>query len=388
MRSNRIESTTDTSHGMPNRIAFLLADFQSGGTEWFALRLARGFLLKDIKPIFFVLNPQGDLEPLVDEGIEIISLGSKGYSFSKALSALPALVRALQKSRPDVLLGGLTILNIVASLALIVARVPTRFIAIEHMRLGTSPVSNSLWAQIKRQLKIALVRLSYARADKIVAVSQSAKQDLIHCAKIAPNKINVIHNPIIPEDFAALRAKEPPHPWLRDKTTPVIVSIGRLLENKDFSSLLRAFEKITHATKARLIIFGEGDERPALEALIKELDLSSRATLGGQIDNVFSALNAADLFVLPSRSEAFGNVIVEALACGCPVVSTDSGGPREILENGALGILVPPNDTKELASAMLCFITLSPSGKSQRLAHGQSYDVESTVQAYLALLEN
>lgn len=383
---------------MTKTIAFLLADFQSGGTEWFALRLARGLAAQNIdsrgmskentKPIFLVLRAEGDLLPLIDSSIEIISLNGTGYTFFKTLRTLPAMIRFLNTHQPDAVFGGLTILNIVASLAILMAKTKTCFIAIEHMRLGQPTAS--LWGNVKRAIKIFLVRLSYLRADEVVAVSQAAKTDLINLAKINANKLRIIHNPIIPDNLDALCQAPPPHAWLANKQTSVILGIGRLLANKDFANLIHAFANAAPTTDARLIIFGQGEEQQNLTQLITELGLEERITLAGQIDNVFSALHAADLFVLPSRSEAFGNVIVEALACGCPVISTDCGGPREILDNGNLGTLVPPNDPDAMARAIingLTFPTAQEKDKEQRITHGKSFDVSTAVQKYLALLE-
>ncbi len=372
---------------MPRTVVLFLSNFQSGGTEWFALRLARGLSRHNIKPIFLVVRPEGDLLPLIDKNIEIVSLSGSGNSFPQLLTTLPKIVRFLKKRKPDAFLGGLTLLNIIAAIAIKLSHVPTRFIVIEHMSLHEQTFS--FLEKLKKRIKLLFIKYTYESADTIIVVSQTAKDDLVHQAKIDPTRPIIINNPIIPDNFEELAAQPPSHPWLtgtkRPREMPVILGIGRLLPNKDFSNLLHAFAHLIKTKDARLIIFGEGEDRAHLEKTIAELNLLDHALLAGQIDNVFSALSAADLLVLPSRREAFGNVIVEALACGTPVVSTDSGGPREILEDGHYGALVPPSDSKLLAEAICAALKETPD-KDALVARGKVFSVEESTQAYLKLI--
>jgi glycosyltransferase involved in cell wall biosynthesis len=167
-------------------------------------------------------------------------------------------------------------------------------------------------------------------------------------------KIKVIYNPVItPELFA--RAEEPlDHPWFRPGEPPVVLGVGRLTQAKDFPTLIRAFALVRKERPARLMILGEGEERPKLEALVRELRLEEDVALPGFVDNPYKYMKRAAVFVLSSRWEGFGIVLVEAMALGTPVVATDCpSGPAEILENGKWGRLVPPGDPEALAKAIL-----------------------------------
>jgi glycosyltransferase involved in cell wall biosynthesis len=370
------------------KITFMLADFQSGGTEWFVLRLARGLVRHGLSPTLLVARPHGSLRPLAEKEFDVVSLSGTGYTFFRLLKILPEVVRYLKNQKPDILFGGLTLLNIIGALAIKMSGVPTRLILVEHMRLDEP--ETKLYPKAKHFIKQFLVRTVYVWADKIVAVSEIAKSDLVRLAGLPASRVDVISNPIIPDDFERLVAQKPEHPWLckgsvRPRMVPVIVAVGRLLPNKDFATLFHAFAALIKTRDARLLLFGEGEERPPLEKLAEQLGISSNLSFAGQTDNIFGALVAADLFVLSSRRESFGNVLVEALACGTPVVSTDSGGPQEILEGGRFGFLVPTESPALLAQAMARALDEKPD-RAALQKRGRSFDVETATQAYLNLI--
>jgi glycosyltransferase involved in cell wall biosynthesis len=222
-------------------------------------------------------------------------------------------------------------------------------------------------------------------ADEVIAVSQTVRDDLLLCGAAKDSKITLIYNPIIPDDFEALALTPPEHPWLKDKTVPVLVAAGRLLPVKDSPTVLRAFEKAREARPLRLIVYGEGSERPRLEKLLHERGLEQDVSLPGAIANVFSALSHADLFVLSSRSEAFGNVVAEALACGAKIVATACGGPQEILENGRWGKLVPCENPGALAEGILKTLD-EPNDPKARKERGFFFSATNAAEAYLALI--
>ena len=203
------------------------------------------------------------------------------------------------------------------------------------------------------------VQLFYPLAYAVVAVSQGVAEDLICTTRIPESKVRVIYNPVVtPELF--VRASEPlDHPWFIPGEPPVVLGVGSLRGAKDFATLIRAFALLRKEYPARLIILGEGQERPQLEALVRELGIEEDVILPGFDENPYNYMKQARVFVLSSQREGLPTVLIEAMALGTPVVSTDCpNGPREILEGGKWGTLVPRGNPEELAKAILA----SPKG--------------------------
>ena len=190
-------------------------------------------------------------------------------------------------------------------------------------------------------------------ATRCVGVSQGVSDDLAVTARAPRHKITTIYNPVVTQALHAKTAEPPSHPWLIDYRTPVILAAGRLTEQKDFPTLIRAFARLIRQRPTRLIILGEGPLRQELEGLAQDLGIDDRVSFPGWVDNPFALMSRASLFVLSSIYEGLPTVLVEAMACGCPCVSTDCpSGPAEILEDGRYGPLVPVGDEAALAEAM------------------------------------
>lgn len=198
--------------------------------------------------------------------------------------------------------------------------------------------------------------------------------------------MRVIHNPVVtPKLFE--QAKEPiDREWFKDGAPPVILGVGRLSLQKDFPTLIRAFTIVRKQLPARLMILGEGEERPQIEAMIKELGLASEVALPGFVSNPYAFMSRAAVFVLSSVYEGLPTVLIEAMAVGTPVVSTDCpSGPREILGFGKYGMLVPVRDFEALANAIVT--TLSDQTDVEGLRQqAQKFSLENTVNGYLELI--
>jgi len=238
-----------------------------------------------------------------------------------------------------------------------------------------------------------LARLLYPTVNGLTTVSQGVldilKQDRI---PIPSNRVAVIPNPVDIDDFLIRSQAAPEHPWLLHKDQPVIVSLGRLVKRKNYPLLLQALAVVRSQLKVKLIILGEGPQRKHLEEVIAKLGLQECVSLPGHVANPWSNIAKADVFVMSSLDEAFCLALVEAMACGVPVISTDAigGGPRSILEDGKYGNLVPIDDPEALATAIYKALT-SKEWRSQLItaSHQQSavFKPEAIAQQWLTFLQ-
>jgi glycosyltransferase involved in cell wall biosynthesis len=328
------------------KIALFLPSLRGGGAERVMLNLAKGFAARGVKVDLVLAKAEGPYLAEVPPEVRVIDLKAP-----RVLASLPGLVRYLRRERPAALLSAMDHANVVALWARRFSGVSTRVVVSIHTTTSLA-LQNS--RQIKARLTPYLARCFYSDADAIVAVSKGVAEDLVRITGMPAARIHVIYNPVVtPEVFA--RAKEPvEHPWFDAGQPPVILGVGRLTKPKDFPTLMRAFALVRRERPARLMILGEGEERPRLEALIKELGLEDDVALPGFVDNPYAYMARAAVFVLSSAWEGLPTVLVEAMACGCPVVSTDCpSGPAEILEGGKYGPLVPVGDAVGLSHKIL-----------------------------------
>ena len=255
------------------------------------------------------------------------------------------------------------------------------------IRLGTN-LSAALERKsaLSRWLRVTPMRRLYPLADGVVAVSEGVRQDTVAVTRLPPERIVVIRNPVITPTLAQQAAEPAPHPWLVDKTVPVIVGMGRLTRQKDFPTLLRAFAAIQAQRPSRLMLLGEGGDRSALQTLAAELGVLDHVSFAGFQKNPYSWLSRADLFVLSSAWEGSPNALTEALALGVPCVSTRCpSGPDELLADGRYGPLVAIGDHAAMAAAMLATLA-APLPAASLQAAVDEYRVELSARRYLQTL--
>ncbi|MEY2699832.1 MAG: hypothetical protein RIQ52_587 [Pseudomonadota bacterium] len=195
----------------------------------------------------------------------------------------------------------------------------------------------------------------YAHFAGIMAICEGVRDDFIRFSGMDASKVHLVHNPVI-DDALRLEARQPvQHPWLHpDAGIPVIMAIGRMSKVKDFSSLLAAFARLRTLRQARLVLVGDGRQKKRLAYQAQKLGVSDDVDMPGFMPNPYASLSKAQLLVVSSRREGGPNVLIEAMALGVPVVSTDCPyGPREILDQGRLGALVPVGHVRALADAMM-----------------------------------
>lgn len=309
-----------------------------GGAERVALDLAGGLSDQGYDVDLVLVEATGDLLKEVPQEVTVVNLESTRV----AMSLLP-LRRYITAREPDILYSIMTEPNLVAIAANGMAHANTTLVISEHNMLSLSTDS------IKDRFISFGAWVSYLYTDHAVAVSEGVRQDLLDQTRILESKVTKIYNPVRVESIAVKASEPSDHRWLNDDSLEVVLAGGRHEPQKGFDNLIESFTHIQR-DNARLIIFGKGPETARLKQQANELGISDRVSFVGFIENPFSYMSDADVFVLSSKHEGFGLVLIEAMASGCPIVSTDcESGPAEILEGGKYGSLVPVGDIKVLA---------------------------------------
>lgn len=296
---------------------------------------------------------------------------------------LPALVWYLRRHRPRALLTASHRLNRAALLARTLARVPCRI----TIRMGMSlTAQRPELGQGRSRRLFQSMRFWYPRAEAVIAPSEGVGEDLVRHAGVVRERLHVIPNPIVNSHLHRLAAEPVEDSWLANPGIPVVLGAGSLEPRKDFATLLRAFARVREGRACRLVVLGEGRERARLEALARELGIADDLRLPGHVDNPYPYMARAGAFVLSSRREGSGAVLVEAMACGTPVVSTDCpSGPAETLQNGRVGPLVPVGDPDALAAAVDRVLEEPPTSDALRAA-AAPFDATASARRYLAAI--
>jgi glycosyltransferase involved in cell wall biosynthesis len=301
---------------------------------------------------------------------------------SRVLFALPGLVRYLRQEKPRAMLSAMEHANVVALMARQFAGGQTRLVITEHNTL-TNLTAND--PSLRARWLPYVMRWVYPFASTIVAVSAGVADDLAKVLSLPRDRIKVIYNPIDSVRIFSLASAGFEHPWFSPDSPPVILGVGRLSMQKDFKTLIQAFAILRNKRKARLIILGEGEERETLENMIATLDLTSDIALPGFVGNPMAYMRNAAVFVLSSLFEGLPTVLLEAMCCDTPVVSTDCpNGPAEILENGKWGRMASVGDIDGLAQAMIK--TLDEPKHPNVLQRAKYFSVENAVTQYLEVL--
>jgi glycosyltransferase involved in cell wall biosynthesis len=368
-------------NSLAKRLAIFLPGLYGGGAERVILNLASGFAGKGHNVDLVVAQAEGPYLREVPAAVRVVALNHRRLQVRRTLASLPALVRYLRRERPDAMISGLHA-NIIALWARRITGIPERVIISEH---STFSHQNRLLPAWYGRVMCRLVCWFYPWADGIVAVSKGVANDLEQTARIPRDLIRVIYNPIVTPELRK-KANDPlEHPWFKSGEPPVILGVGRLELAKDFATLIQAFARVRETFSARLLILGEGNERLALEALVRRLSLEQDVSLPGFVPNPYPFIAKASLFVLSSRWEGLPTVLVEALYCGTPVVSTDCpSGPREILRDGQYGKLVPVGNVAALAQSIEAI--LDDEGDRPPRESVQPFEIETVVQKYIRIL--
>lgn len=361
------------------KIAIFLPSLAGGGAERAMLNLAHGLGEKGIAVDLVLAQATGPYLKEVRKSVRIVDLKAQ-----RVLASLPALTRYLISDQPDSLLSALDYANILAIWARRFAGQPS-YVAVNEQNTVSKSARNS--SRRRQRFIPFLVKHFYPWADCIIGNSQGVAEDLSRLIGLPPEKVTILYNPVITPDVRE-KARQPiEHPWFEKDQPPVLLAVGRLTKQKDFPSLIKAFHLVSQTHPARLIILGEGPDREALEQLIKQLGLENKISMPGFVENPYSFMANASMYILSSRWEGLPTVLIEALYCGPKIIATDCpSGPREILADGRYGSLVPVGDITALAGAIEAGFTgdiPNPSPESWK-----PYTLEVIVDQYEDLLLN
>lgn len=366
-----------TPRRVPGTITLVIASMGRGGAERAVAKLASGLAEKG-EQVDLVLARAGGLNlAQLHPAVRVVHLGAP-----RLVAALVPLARYLRQNRPAVVFSALDYVNVVTILARALSRVPVPLVVSERNTLSAAVAHTT---RRRTRWMPRLIRWTYPRADAVVAVSEGVATDLVTLCGLRADSVHVLNNPIVTPELERMRAEPVEHPWLRDKTIPTVLAVGRFVPQKDFGTLLEAFAMARRSRPARLVLLGDGVLRPDLEEQVSRLGIGDDVSLPGFVANPYPSMAAADVFVLSSRWEGSPGVLIEAMSCGTPVIATDCpSGPRQILDGGRYGRLVRPSDPAALADALVD--ALDGHIPAPPRESWEPYEQHSSVEAYLDLL--
>lgn len=364
--------------GRSRRLLIFRPTLGQGGADRVTITLAKELDRKLFDITLVLMRAEGEFLEDAQPDVKIISLNARNL-----WTAWLPLSRVLHRHPPDILLSTCGGASLPATVAWLLTGRQSRLVLSERNVLFRG----------ERSLKRLLLALSkgilFRFADEIISVSDGVAQDLRGMLRLQPGRISIVYNPVVSEELEQL-AKEPVnHPWFRDEV-PILLAVGRLVPQKDFETLLDAFSLIRSRTTARLVILGEGFLETRLRRKAAELGIADKVWFAGFDKNPFKYMSKCMVYVLSSRSEGLPGSLIQAMACGAPVVATDChAGPAEIIQNGRTGYLVPVGDAEKLADRII-FLLDNPSQREELARAGQRsverFRVASSVEAYTRAL--
>jgi glycosyltransferase involved in cell wall biosynthesis len=361
------------------------------GAQRRRLTLIKDFLGRGHQVDLVAVEPSGALHAEIPAAVRCVPLKSqwveclpsKGLRKLKLFLCRRAFADYLSQHRPDVLLSAASHTSLTALAARRLSDTGTLLV----LRLGNHLTASHAGAlNLFNRMRYLTACRWFAEADAVIAVSGAIAEDIAQNTGVAQHRIRTIYNPIFTEDLVDKVSAPLDHPWFEEGGPPVILGVGHLAANRDFPTLLKAFAAVRSRRPARLVILGEGGRRNDLATLAQSLSIAADIEMPGYVNNPLAWMSRASVIVLSSIYEGLPGVLIEAMAAGCRVVSTDcTGGPAEILEKGKNGRLVPVGDHAALAEAIAT--TLDAPHDPQRLRTRAAYfSVDKAVEDYLEVL--
>lgn len=331
------------------KASFFIPSFRSGGAERVVIELANKFSAQGIDADLLVVSSIGPNQADLSPNVRLVN-----FDKGRAIFCLLPLVKYLHKERPNALLSTVDNINLLTILAACVARVPTRI----AVRIANTPSmyrrnSNKVSAHLFSRFLPLLIKM-YQKADKIIAVSEGVKEDYCSVTGASGSRVDVIYNPTINDQLYRLSEEPVENQRYNTETRPIVLAAGRLASQKNYPMLIEAFTLVREKRDVVLYILGEGELRCYLEELIHERGLEDSVFLLGFSNNPFPYMKKCKVFVQASDYEGLPNTLIQAMALGCSIVSTDcKHGPKEILENGKWGLLTPTGEPKAFSDSIL-----------------------------------
>lgn len=365
------------------KIWLLLSRFELGGLERVQANLAPEFLEAGLDVWMVAGQFLAGAEKILPKGIATLEIAPQGK-----LAFIPALLKQLRSHRPDMVM---TTSNDVACLILLFRALffpEMKVICTQHLSVSAPREKARGVQRAKHLLLLRLMQYLWPKSDAIIAVSSALADDICATLKLR-RAIHVIHNPVVLPDFQN-QMQQPIHwPW-PDRNVATLVFVGRLAKVKRLDILLDAFLQVTQTRKTRLLILGDGPELEYVRNFVGQQGLSAICHLAGHQDSPLPWIKASDILILPSDYEGFGNVLVEAMACGTQVIATDCPhGPAEILGHGQYGQLVPTNHANALAHAIERALSKNFHVPATALIrHASEFNLEQAASAYLRVIQD
>ena len=358
-------------------ISILLPDLRGGGAERVMIDLAREFARLGQTVEFALMHATGDFLHEAQRNFPVFDLAT-----SRTRRVVGPLTRYLRDRKPDAVIANMWPLTSAAVIGRALSRQPCHLLLVEHNTLTRQYAS---WGCLHGLFIAASIATTYRFADQIAAVSEGSAIDTARLARLPSNRVAVLHNPIPQRPMPSPEARAIADTLWACPPGQRILTVGSLKDQKNHPLLLRSFAAMDRPD-ARLMLLGQGDNETALRGLASGLGIADRVIFAGFHPDPSPFYATADLFVLSSDYEGFGNVIVEALSFGLPVVSTDCpSGPAEILEGGRFGRLVPVGDAPALARAMEDALA-APVDRDALIRRAADFAPEIAARKYLDLL--
>lgn len=353
---------------MRERIAIFVNDLTVSGLSRTAINLSDGFEQLGYNVDLLLVSAKGDLHSSVPEHINIVELGSGKFELRRSMLAY------LKEESPD------RLYSITAHY------IPLQTVALSSTNVSLYLIQGTIRSGrtlgLKKYLKYRIMEnLFFHYAKGVIATSESVAKDISDFAPVPYDKIEIVGNPVDIKQIEKSSSKTANHRFYQDDM-PLILGAGHLRELKDYSTLIESMETVLRDIDANLLILGEGSQRESLLELARSLGIEDNVDIIDFVNDPYPYMRGASVFAHPSQSEGFGNVIVEALACGTPTVVTDCpGGPSEIVNNTDYGGVIPVGDPQLLAEEILRLLNNPPSS-AKAVSRAEDYSITSITERY------